>query len=129
MLAQLNMLKTNKNGLFRRVTKNIFRACGFFLRRASYCASLRPVSQRKKACKLLKKKYLKQYFKYQKVFHSPVENPVENFLIRGRKRGKRVILQHLPSRHSKNCLSEVDASSVLFQDGDFIFAKTLIFPR
>jgi hypothetical protein len=34
----------------------------------------------------LKKKYLKQYFKYQKDFHSPVEKPVENFPIRGRKK-------------------------------------------
>jgi hypothetical protein len=71
--------KCSKNAASRRRSKIIFKACGFLLLPIPYYASLRPVSDRFLARKYLKKKYLKQYFKSDRVFHSPVENPVENF--------------------------------------------------
>jgi hypothetical protein len=55
---------------------------------ALYCASLRPVSELKKARNLLKVKHLKHYFKYPEVFHSPVEKPVENFSGGEQKKGQ-----------------------------------------
>jgi hypothetical protein len=48
---------------------------------SSQYGTLRPVLEQFEACKLLKVKELKQHFKFSKVFHNPVEKPVENFLL------------------------------------------------
>jgi hypothetical protein len=74
--------------------KNILKACGFLLLPGVDYVSLRPVSEPEKARKLLKKKYLKHYFKFPGVFHKPVEKPVENFRSGAGNLTKRVHFQH-----------------------------------
>jgi hypothetical protein len=73
--------KYSKNAASMEPSKIIFKACGFLLLPIPYYASLRPVLDLFLARKYLKKKYLKQYFKSPRVFHRPVENPVENFRV------------------------------------------------
>jgi hypothetical protein len=64
------------------------------LRPGSDYVSLRPVSESEKARKLLKENYLKHYFRFPKVFHKPVEKPVENSQSEAGNLTKRVHFQH-----------------------------------
>jgi hypothetical protein len=60
--------------------RNIFEiTCGFLLHPPPQYARLPPVSQSFTACKHLKVQHLKLNFNSRRVFHSAVENPVENF--------------------------------------------------
>jgi hypothetical protein len=58
------------------------------------------------ACKYLKVKHLKLHFKFSRVFHSPVENSVENLPGNSKRELKREVLQHLPRVSSTVRLSK-----------------------
>ena len=66
------------------------------------------------ACKQLKVKHLKLHFKFREVFHSLVENSVENFKMELLLRLKRKLFQHLPSFASKLSLSKHERYGVSF---------------
>jgi hypothetical protein len=98
----------------KQATEKNFLPCGILLHTGSGYASLAPVSQTVTACKYLKVKHLKLHFKFPEVFHSPVENSVENLQRSSKRELKREVLQHLPAIGSTDSLSKSWRRIVLF---------------
>jgi hypothetical protein len=89
---------------FPSIWKFIFLSCGILLHFRFRYASLAPVSQRENPRKYLINKYLKQHFKYQKVFHRLWKTCGKPSSKESEKKFKRVLLQHFPLLGSKQSL-------------------------
>ena len=108
--------KAKLTGFWAFPTDNlfIFLSCGILLHFGFRYASLAPVSQRENPRKYLINKYLKQHFKYQKVFHRLWKTCGKPSSKKSEKKLKRVQLQHFPLLVSKECLSSLKAATALF---------------
>ena len=99
---------------FRGIWKFYFIGCGILLHFRFRYASLAPVSQRENPRNYLINRYLKQHFKYQKVFHRLWKTCGKPSSKESEKKFKRVLLQHFPLLGSKQCLRRPKAAIARF---------------